>query len=175
MKTETKILIGLAFLIFVSLATSCKKDNDYQMSNQSFVTEASSGNMFEIAAGNLAVQKSVNADVKAYGNHMVSDHGTAATQMMTMANEKGWSVPTTMMEKHQGKLNTLAALSGAEFDKQYAAMMVTSHMETISLFQNASSNIGVPDSDLRSFAAGKLPTLNDHLKDAQQLQNQVGK
>ncbi|MGY3212371.1 DUF4142 domain-containing protein [Mucilaginibacter sp. HD30] len=175
MKTETKILIGLAFLVFVSLVTSCKKDNNYQMANQTFVTQASSSNMFEIEAGNLAVQKGVNADVKAYGNHMVTDHGTAATEMASMANQKGLTIPGAMMEKHQTKLNMLAGLSGEAFDKQYAAMMLASHMETITLFQEASSNIGVPDGDLRGFASAKLPTLNEHLEHAQQLQNKVGK
>lgn len=173
MKTETKILIALAFLGFVSLV-SCKKDHNYQMPNQHFVTQASSSNMFEIAAGNLAIQKGVNAEVKAYGNHMVTDHSTAATEMATLANQKGLTVPTTMTEKHQAKLNMLAGLIGTEFDKQYAAMMVTSHMETIVLFQEASSDIGVPDDDLRGFAAGKLPTLNEHLQHAQQLQTMVG-
>jgi putative membrane protein len=172
MKTETKILIGVAFLVFVSLV-SCKKEKNYQMANQHFVTQASSGNMFEIAAGNLAMQKGVNAEVKAYGTHMVTDHSAAATEMATMANRKGWTVPAAMIEKHQAKLNMLAGLSGTEFDKQYTDMMVTSHMETIGLFQEASSNIGVPDDELRGFAAGKLPTLNEHLQHAQQLKTQV--
>jgi putative membrane protein len=175
MKTETKILIGLAFLVFVSLVSSCKKGDNYQMPNQRFVTEASSGNMFEIAAGNLAIQKGVHADVKAYGNHMVTDHSMASSEMATLANQKGLTIPGTMLEKHQTKLNMLAGLSGTAFDKQYAAMMLASHMETITLFQEASSNIGVPDNDLRSFASGKLPTLNQHLDHAQQLQNKVGK
>lgn len=175
MKTETKILVGLAFLVFVSLVTSCKKDNNYQMANETFVTQASSSNMFEIAAGNLAVQKGVHADVKAYGNHMVTDHGTAATEMASLASQKGLTIPGTMMEKHQAKLNMLAGLSDTEFDKQYAAMMVASHMETITLFQEASSNIGVPDADIRAFASGKLPTLNEHLEHASELQNKIGK
>ena len=144
------------------------------MANQDFVAQASSSNMFEIAAGNLAMQKSANANVTEYGNHMATDHGTAAAEMAAMANQKGWSVPANMMEKHQTKLNMLTSLSGTEFDKQYAAMMVASHQETIALFQQASSDMGVPDADLRSFAGGKLPTLNEHLQHAQELQTQVG-
>jgi putative membrane protein len=175
MKTKTKILIGLATLVFISLFASCKKDNNYQMANQGYVTQASSSNMFEIAAANLAIQIGVHADVKAFGNHMITDHGKAATEMSTLASQKGLSIPTTMLEKHQAKLNTLAGLSGTAFDKQYAAMMVASHMETITLFQEASSDIGVPDGDLRSFASAKLPTLTMHLEDAQKLQTTVGK
>ncbi|WP_419699500.1 DUF4142 domain-containing protein [Mucilaginibacter sp. NFX135] len=143
------------------------------MSNQDFVTQASSSNMFEIAAGNLALHNSTNANVKAFGNHMVTDHGQAATEMATLAAKKGWTVPTAMATKEQNNYNTLAGLSGTAFDKQFAMMMITSHQETIALFQNAAGNSGVPDADLRNFASGKLPTLKEHLTDSQTLQTQV--
>ncbi|WP_419698787.1 DUF4142 domain-containing protein [Mucilaginibacter sp. NFX135] len=170
----------LNLLLVIVLGTtlvmpSCKKDHSdhYTMGNQDFVTQASSSNMFEIAAGNLAVQKSANADVKAFGNHMVIDHGQAGTEMATLASQKGWIVPTAMSTKEQNNYNMLAALSGTAFDKQFATMMVTSHQETISLFQKAAGDSGVPDADLRGFASGKLPTLKEHLTDAQTLQIHV--
>lgn len=143
------------------------------MNNQDFVTQASSSNMFEIAAGNLALHNTSNTNVKAYGNHMITDHGQAAAEMAALASKKGWTVPTAMAAKEQSNYNTLAALSGTAFDKQFALMMVTSHQEAITLFQNAASSKGVPDADLRAFANGKLPTLKSHLADAQTLQTQV--
>jgi putative membrane protein len=169
-----------ALLIMVLLGTtiltqSCKKNNDvnYSMSNQDFVTQASSSNMFEIAAGNLAINKSTNTNVKAFGTHMTTDHGKAATEMATLANQKGLTVPTVMLPKEQNNYNALAALSGTAFDRQFAQIMINSHQETITLFASAASDIGVPDADLRAFAAGKLPTLKEHLSDAQTLQTQV--
>jgi len=164
------VLLGTTLCI-----QSCKKDhnNNYTMSNQDFVTKASSSNMFEIAAGNLAVQNSTNTNVKAFGNHMITDHGQAATEMAALASRKGWTVPSAMSAKDQNNYNTLAALSGIAFDKQFAMIMVTSHQEAITLFQNAASNSGVPDADLRSFASGKIPTLKEHLAEAQALQIQV--
>jgi putative membrane protein len=173
MKTAIKNLT-LAFLGIAITIASCTKDNHYSMANQDFVTQASSSNMFEVAAGNLAMNNGTNADVKAYGSHMVSDHTVAGTEMANLAAKKGWSVPTTMMPKHQSNYNMLAGLTGAAFDKQFAAMMVMSHQETIDLFQRASSGIGVPDDELRGFAAGKLPTLNEHLQHAIELKAKVG-
>ena len=170
------ILMTMALLGTAICIQSCKKDNNnnnYQMGNQDFVTQASSSNMFEIAAGNLAIQNSTNANVKAFGTHMTTDHGQAATEMATLASKKGWTVPSAMSAKEQTNYNTLAALSGTAFDKQFAQIMVTSHQQTIALFQTAASDSGVPDGDLRGFAAGKLPTLKAHLADAQTLQTQV--
>ena len=173
MKNSIKLLFTILFGSIVTL-TSCSKDEDYTMSNDQFVAEASSANMFEVAAGNLAVQKSTNTSVTAYGQHMVDDHGTAITEMMALATKKGWNIPTAMMQKHQDKINVMTALSGSAFDRQFATMMVTSHQETIALFEKASANNGVPDGDLRSMASAKLPTLRTHLQSAQQLQTQVG-
>lgn len=165
----------LALLGGVMTFSSCKKDHHYSMTNQDFVTKASSGNMFEVAAGNLAQQNSTNADVKAFGTRMVSDHGKAGTDLATLASKKGWTIPTSLLASDQANLDTLTSLNGTSFDKKFAAIMVNSHIKTIDLFQMASSDSGVPDADLRSFAAGKLPTLREHLQLAQQLQTEVGK
>ncbi|SDE96829.1 protein of unknown function [Mucilaginibacter pineti] len=55
--------------------------------------------MFEIAAGNLALQNSTNANVKAFGNHMITDHRLTGTEMATLAAKNGWIVPTDMATK----------------------------------------------------------------------------
>jgi putative membrane protein len=163
------VLLGSAVII-----SSCRNNDDnYKMSNYDFVVMASSSNMLEIAAGNLAINKGVNANVKAYGQHMVHDHSETATQMSALASSKGWTVPTSMVNYHQEMYNSLASLNGSAFDKQFASVMVASHQEAVSLFENISQRNGVPDADLRAFAAGKLPTLRTHLTEAQTLKAQV--
>lgn len=173
---KKQIITLITFLGIALVFASCHKDNEnnYLMSNQDFVTQASSSNMFEIAAGNLAVSKGSNSNVKAFGNHMITDHGQTSVEMTNLAQQKGWTIPADMLQKDKNNLNILSSLSGSAFDKQFAAIMITSHQETITLFNNASQNNGVPDNDLRSFASNKLPTLQGHLKDAQTLQTQVG-
>ncbi len=161
--------------IFSMAFTSCSDDDDenFSMSNQDFVTRASSSNMLEIAAGGLAVNQGSNANVKAYGQHMVADHSKAATEMQAVIKNKDLTMPSSMLEEHQQMLNSLKDLTGEAFDKRFAAMMVTSHQQTINLFEQAADDEGVPDNDLRSFASGKLPTLKAHLEEAEDLQAEV--
>lgn len=170
---KNSIVLMMVVLGTAMFNQSCKDDDDYQMSNQDFVTQASSANMFEIAAGSLALSKSTNTEVQAFGSHMVTDHGQAATEMAALAARKSWTIPSAMSAKEQNNYNALAALSGAEFDKQFAMMMVTSHKETIELFDDADDDDGVPDADLRAFAGGKLPTLKHHLTEAESLRENV--
>jgi putative membrane protein len=164
--------LSMAFLVIAtgSLVTSCKKDrdDDYAMPNQTFVTKASSGNNFEIAAGALAQSKGNNAAVIHFGEHMVTDHGMAATELKALADQNGWSImaATQMEPKQQQDLAMLAAVSGTDFDKKFVQIMVNSHQETVALFESASTESGVPDAGLRNFASAKLPTLRTHLQDA---------
>ena len=60
-------------------------------------------------------------------------------------------------------------MNGMAFDSTYMAMIVKSHIETIDLFKTETV-IGV-DNDVKSFAAGKLPTLHHHLEKAERIKH----
>jgi putative membrane protein len=169
-----KICLAMLMMVSATALTSCKDDDeDYVMTNQEFVTRASSSNNFEVAAGALAINKAENAEVKHYGEHMVTDHSTAATEMKSLANGKGWTIPTSLLPNEQQNLNKLNSLSGAAFDKEFANVMVLSHQDAVTLFETGSDAMGVPDADLRAMASAKLPTLRAHLQLAIQLRTQV--
>lgn len=154
---------------------ACKKDNDdnYQMDNQSFVTQASSSNNFEVQAGAIAVAKAQNAAVKHYGEHMVTDHTAVGNEMKSLATAKGWVIDATLQPKEQANLQKLNSLDAASFDREFMQIMVVSHQDAITLFSNAAGDMGVFDPDLRAFAGAKLPSLKAHLEDAIELQAQV--
>jgi putative membrane protein len=175
MKKLKLIFAAVAMTASFAFMQSCKSDDnkDFQMDNQTFVNQASSSNNFEIAAGTLTTTHSQNALVQQYGQHMVMEHTAVGTDMASLAKSKNLNVPTTFQAKEQTNINALSALSGAEFDAQFVNMMIVSHQDAITLFQNASGNKGVSDGDLRNFAASKLPSLQEHLKDAQTLKTQV--
>lgn len=160
-------------LIIVFQACKCDDDPHYTMGNQSFVTNASSSNNFEIAAGNLAKTKGQHVNVIQYGEHMITDHTAVGAEMATLAKSKGWTIPADLLDKDKANLDVLKNASGAIFDKEFTRIMVASHQDAINLFTMAASNSGVMDDDLRNFARGKLPALNRHLKDALNLQKEV--
>jgi putative membrane protein len=175
MKNLRKLMLATAFIGLLASMQSCKSKDDanYQMDNQTFVNQASSSNNFEIAAGTLATTKSSNTLILQYGSKMASEHTGVGRDLTAIASSKNLNVSTTLQADHQTKINALASLSGAQFDEQFISMMISSHQEAISLFQNASSSRGVMDGDLRNFAANKLPSLKAHLQEAQNLQTKV--
>lgn len=175
MRTFTLLKTITMGLVLVIGLQACKDDDheQYSMENQSFVTSASSSNDFEIAAGNLAKTKGQHVNVIQYGQHMITDHAAAGAEMKALAQSKGWTIPADLLQKEKANLAVLTNASGAAFDSEFARIMVASHQDAVNLFTLASSNSGVKDDDLRSFARSKLPALNTHLKDALMLQTQV--
>lgn len=172
MKTLKSMVI--VTLTILSLQ-GCKKDDNenYVMDNQSFVTQASSSNSFEIQAGAIAMIKAQNAAVKHYGEHMVTDHTAVGNEMKSLAAGKGWMIDAALQPKEQQNLQKLNNLDAASFDREFMQIMVMSHQDAVNLFSNAAGDMGVPDADLRAFAGAKLPSLNAHLQEALSLQAQV--
>jgi putative membrane protein len=66
----------------------------------------------------------------------------------------------------------LSGLSGAEFDREYISLMVKDHEKAVSLFEQVSTTSSDPE--IKAWAAGTLPTLQEHLKIARDLQAKVG-
>jgi len=172
MKTlKTLMMVALTILSL----QGCKKDNEenYGMDNQSFVTQASSSNSFEIQAGAIAIQKGQNAAVKHYGEHMTTDHTAVGNEMKSLATAKGWTVSNALQPKEQANLDKLNSIDPSLFDSEFMKIMVASHQDAITLFSNAAGNMGVYDADLRAFASAKLPSLQTHLQEAVNLQGQI--
>ena len=54
---------------------------------------AAKGGMMEVEWGKLAAQSGQNADVKKFGNRMVTDHSKANSELMALAKEEGVALP----------------------------------------------------------------------------------
>jgi putative membrane protein len=135
------------------------------MSDQKFMKEAAQGGMAEVELGRLAQQKASSDDVKKFGQRMVDDHSKANDKLKELANAKGVNLPQSLNAKDQATKDRLSKLSGEQFDKAYMTDMLKDHKKDISAFQSE-SNMG-HDVDVKNFATQTLPTLRDHLKDAQ--------
>lgn len=135
--------------------------------DKEFVSKAGMGGLAEVQMGNVALQKAQHADVKAFAQRMVTDHGNANTELQTLATNKGLAVPAELDSDHKGAVDHLNGLSGAEFDKAYMQHMVEDHVKTVADFETASSSAG--DGDVRGWATKTLPTLQDHLKQAREI------
>ena len=134
-------------------------------SDKAFAEKAAIGGLAEVAMGKLAQEKAGSDQVKQFGSRMVTDHSKANDELKQVASSKGLSLPTDLDAKHKSKVAKLEKLSGAQFDRAYMDDMVSDHKQDVSEFEKESKS--GHDSDIKGFASKTLPTLQEHLKMAQ--------
>src|SRR4051794_35189102 len=128
-KTLYAITLGLACF---SLAAAQKDDTSGTGgTDQEFVQKASASGLAEVNLGRLAARLGGSADVKKFGKHMVEDHTKGNEKLLKVANKKRLTVARTMDAEHDRLSRKLAALSGAEFDREYMAGQVKDHKEAV--------------------------------------------
>ena len=147
------------------MANMTSRDRDFFM-------DAAMSSMMEVELGRIAAQQGASESVKQYGQMMVDHHQKANAELMTLASSKGITLPTTLDEKHQQQVTKLQGMSGAEFDRAYARLMVRSHRDAVSDFEKHGTR--GTDPDLSAFASKTLPTLQEHLRMARALEDEHG-
>ena len=124
-------------------------------------------NIAEIETGKMALEKSQNPSVKKFAQHMVDDHTAALQELQTLAQAKGVKLPDSTDMQHKTLAVTLKAMTGNTFDNQYMKRAgVNDHQRTIQLLEKAEKN--AKDPALKAMAIKMLPTVQGHLKHAQQ-------
>src|SRR5947209_8592002 len=133
-----------------------------------FVKEASRGGMSEVELGNLAKQKGTSQSVKEFGERMVRDHKKANDELKQIVSQKGAALPAELNRNERSTMDKLQKANGAEFDREYTEAMVKDHRTDVKEFQDAAQSAN--DSDIKSFAQKTLPTLQEHLRMAEDMQ-----
>src|SRR5262249_49706548 len=140
-------------------AGAAKAGSKLSAADKTFMMNAAKGGMMEVEWGKLAAQNAQNADVKKFGNRMVTDHSKANNELMALAKEEGVTLPA-------GK-----APPKWKSDKDYMAAMVKDHEEDLAEFQKEAQNGSDPD--LKKFAEKGAKMVSSHLKMAQQTQGKL--
>ena len=135
--------------------------------DRAFVLEAGPGGLAEVELGRLAAQKGQSADVKKFGQRMVTDHSKANAELKKLAASKGITLPPQMDVEQMAVHDRLAKLSGADFDREYMTLMVKDHDKDVAAFMDEAKD--GTDPDIKSFAAKTLPTLQEHQRMAKEI------
>jgi putative membrane protein len=153
-------------------ADKAKMSSTKANSDEHFVKEAAVGGMAEVELGKLAADKASSADVKKFGQRMVDDHSKANDELKTLAQNKNITLPTALDAKNQATVDHLSKLTGEAFDRAYMQTMVKDHQKDVSEFRTQSKS--GKDGDVKAWASKTLPTLEEHLKMAQDTNRAVG-
>jgi putative membrane protein len=167
---------GSALALACCCASAMAADSAAGISHKDrqFIVKAGQAGAAEIAAGQLAVSKSSNPDVKQFGQHMVQDHTKAGDELKQIAQSKSLAVPSDPDWSHRHLAAKLEKANASDFDKLYIKEAgVKDHKDAVKLFTDESKN--GTDPELRAFAERTLPTIQDHYRMAQDLAHSTAK
>ena len=189
-------------------SASMQRHHDDHGSHE-FVEHMMMDNQAEIELGKLAQERASSADVKAFGQTLVTDHTKANEELSQIASRLQVNAPTQLDKKHQELQKKLSTLQGAAFDREYLKAMVDGHEKDVrelkkkagkQMASNTPSDRPVPDATTGSsdpqrtataaetagtsgthddsnadqavaaWAAKTLPTVEQHLQRARELQ-----
>ena len=166
--------IAAAALVAAGSAFAQGGPNDAQIAH--IVVTA---NQVDIDAGKLAESKSKNAEVKAFGKQMVTDHSGVnkqATALVKKLKVKPEDNDTSKSLKKGGQENVAALkkLKGAAFDKAYVDHEVAYHEQVL----DAIDKVLIPNAknaELKGLIEKVRPAFVAHLEHAKMLQSKLGK
>jgi len=136
---------------------------------QTFANAAASSDAFEIATSRLAQTASTSAAIKAFAGRMIEAH-TGSTEKLKAAGAAASPAITpdpTLTTEQQSALDSLKSKTGADFDAAYKAAQVDGHQKTLDAIKAYAASGTVPQ--LKTFAAGLVPTVTAHLNMAKGL------
>jgi putative membrane protein len=132
------------------------------------VMDMGMANMAEVETGKMAVAKAQSPEVKAFAQQMIDDHSKALTEVQTLAQAKGVTLPTELDAKHKAMAAKLDKLSGAQFDKEYMKNAGVADHKTVHA-KLVKDEKGAKDPEVKALAEKMRPVVEQHLKSAQTL------
>lgn len=158
----------LALITAALLGALSAQAQNLAKSDQQMLQQLAQGNMAEVEAGKIALQKSQNAEVKAFAQQMIDDHTKGLQEVQSVAQSKGVTLPSELDAKHKALASKLNNLSGDAFDRTYLSQAgVADHKKTHALVQKVQSS--AKDADVKALAAKLEPTVAQHLTHVTQL------
>jgi putative membrane protein len=153
-------------------ATSTTKRAGQPVDAATCIQEAAKMNLATVKFGQLASRKAQNAELKQFGQTLERDHQEAQKKLEPIAKSHNVSLPTTPDPKCEEEIAKLQALSGAEFDKEFAKGAVEGHAMAVAHLQKASTE--VKDSDLSQYTKQMLTKVKEHQKKGREIAKAVG-
>ena len=132
-----------------------------------FMKDAAQSGIAEVKMGELASSNGESQPVKDLAQKLVTDHGKINEELKQLATKKSVMLPDAVTEQQKTMLQHLTSLKGAEFDTAFKQHAVENHQKSVDKFKTAAEK--AKDADLKAFAAKTLPTLQQHLDLAKQL------
>jgi putative membrane protein len=149
--------------------TRASMSSPTQSGPQMFADAAAASDRFEIEMSKLAETRVQSPAVKRFASQMIDAHTASTAKLMAAAAKaSGGITPAPRMSAMQQQtLESLSALSGAEFDAAFARAQVGAHEAALQVLESYAASGS--DASLQAFAREMAPQVKGHLEMARKL------
>ncbi len=160
-----------------------QNQNQHKLTAAEFVRRAAIGDLFELRLSQLATSSANNDAVGEFARTLVKDYWQDNQDLREAAGDI--SIPTELDQRHANMIERLQKAPKGNFDRQFIRMQIRAHRQAISLYrkwiaqndtgsgQTATGQAAQANQDLLEFAEATLPTLQEHLRSAQELRSEL--
>jgi putative membrane protein len=141
-----------------------------------FVETAAVTDMYEIQAGQLALTKSKNNDVKAFAKMTIEDHTKSTDALKQAIKDSGRAdveAPAEMSEEKKAMMDDLKQVPDTLFDTMYLTQQSSTHADAENLLTAYAQNGDT--SALKAFAGKTAPVVQKHLDKVHEIQAKLAK
>lgn len=164
-------------------------DSQITAGARDWLEDMMAGSMAEVKLGEMATERAQHADVKAFGQTMVRDHGKALDELKQLGSKYNVMAPVELPDEQRDMSERLSKLQGREFDREYIDAMVDKHEKTLANLEDRLDKEGddenprytpkqtdnAVDVQLNQWAAKTAPTVRQHLEKARQLDDTLAR
>jgi putative membrane protein len=134
-----------------------------------YAPNAAMGDLYEITAADIALERSANAEVKRLATMIKTDHTDASNKFKAIlaAMDPPLTPPPALDERRQGLIDNLRSAGAADFDRVFLDQQIAAHNEALTLHRGFSDNTDA--APLAAHARSVVPKIEGHLRMAEQL------
>ena len=118
-----------------------------------FVRDVALKNMAEVELSRMALDKAASAQVKAFAQMMIADHGAAGDKLKNTLAGQPIEWPSQLDDHHKKDADELAREQGPEFDREYLKLMIEGHQDFTAKLESRLDMQSV--ADWKTAAAGR--------------------
>lgn len=133
--------------------------------------EVAKDSVKEVQLGDMAAERSGSAEIKRFGGRIASDHRQLNQEIFSLGERKGVSIPQRLELSDRRSLDEFADMQSSEFDESWIKGVIEHHRDVIDKLQRQARE--AQDADIRSLASRALPTEQEHLRRAEELQRSI--
>lgn len=124
-----------------------------------------------VTMGQMAKDKSTNAQIKDFGATLVTDHNQALSDIRALASKKDITLPTDLDKRAAKHTDKLTTLSGEKFDKAFIKYIIEEHRRDRSKDNDVQDDL--KDPEIKALSE-KLESLDkQHLETAKKIRKSM--